>query len=189
MWFSSPSLSESVSIFLILTTCFFGGMVASFDINVFIIARENSCKIGRAPYAVRLISYNAGRASANVSYTDAGRRPYDMWPRKGKFLKIVIYLLIRIKSLKKWCFLVCHMTRPQGRLFDLWMNSLPANVPDVVIYILLFENLNRVPAPTGSGLHMRERCLQVGRAVRQRMFAPVHEGERICVSPLVVLII
>jgi len=87
--FSSPSLSESASIFLILTNCFFGGMVANFDIHIFIIARKNSCKIGRAPYGVRLISYNAGRAPYDVvrspaghrpmfSYTDAGRRPYDM---------------------------------------------------------------------------------------------------------------
>jgi len=63
VWFSSPSRSESVSIFLILTTCFFGGMVTNFDINVYIIARENSCKIDRAPYG---FSYNAGRASADV---------------------------------------------------------------------------------------------------------------------------
>jgi len=60
--FSSPSLSESASICLILTNCFFGGMMANFDIDIFIIARDNSCKIGRAPYGVRLISYNAGRA-------------------------------------------------------------------------------------------------------------------------------
>ena len=63
--------------------------MANFDINVFIIARENSCKIDRAPYGVLLISYNAGRAPYNIvrcpaghrpmlSYTDAGRRPYDM---------------------------------------------------------------------------------------------------------------
>ena len=98
--FSSPSLSESASIFLILTNCFFEGIMANFDIHIFIIARENSCKIDRAPYGVRLISYNAGRAPYDVvrcparhrsmfSYTDAGRRPYDMWPRKSKFLKIV----------------------------------------------------------------------------------------------------
>jgi len=66
--------------------------MTNFDINVFVHARANSCKIGRAPYAVRLISYNAdrapydtvrtvhGRASADViiNNTDAGRRPYDM---------------------------------------------------------------------------------------------------------------
>ena len=63
--------------------------MANFDIHIFIIARENSCKIDRAPYGVRLISYNAGRAQYDVvrcpaghrtmfSYTDAGRRPYDM---------------------------------------------------------------------------------------------------------------
>jgi len=63
--------------------------MANSDVNVFIIARENSCKIGRAPYGVRLIFYNAGRAPYDIvrcpaghlpmySYTDAGRRPYDM---------------------------------------------------------------------------------------------------------------
>jgi len=45
--FLLPLLSESASIFFILTTCFFGGMMASFDIYVFIMASENSCKIGR----------------------------------------------------------------------------------------------------------------------------------------------
>ena len=40
--------------------------MANFDINAFIIARENSCKIGRAPYGVRLIPYNAGRAPYDV---------------------------------------------------------------------------------------------------------------------------
>ena len=39
--------------------------MAEFDINVLINARENSCKIGRAPYGVRLIFYNAGRAPAD----------------------------------------------------------------------------------------------------------------------------
>jgi len=92
------SLSESVSIFLILTTCFFWETMASFDIYVFIIAREISCKIGRSPYGVRLISYNAGRAPYDIlrcptghrsmfSYTDDERRPYDMWPCKRKFVK------------------------------------------------------------------------------------------------------
>jgi len=63
--------------------------MANFDINVFIIAHKNSCKIGRAPYGVRLISYNAGRVPYDIlrcpaghrpmfSYTDAGRRPCDM---------------------------------------------------------------------------------------------------------------
>jgi len=40
--------------------------MANFDIHIFIIARENSCKIDRAPYGVRLISYNAGRAPYDV---------------------------------------------------------------------------------------------------------------------------
>ena len=70
VWLSSPSLSELASIFLILTTCFFGGMMANFDINVFIIARENSYKIGRVPYGVRLDTIRhrtvPGRASADV---------------------------------------------------------------------------------------------------------------------------
>ena len=63
--------------------------MANFNINVFIIARENLCKIGRVPYGVQLISYNAGRAPYDIvlfpaghrpmcSYTDAGRRRYDM---------------------------------------------------------------------------------------------------------------
>jgi len=65
VWFSPPSLSESVSVFLILTTCFFGGIMANFDINVYIIAHENlfhACKISRAPHDVRLISYKASRS-------------------------------------------------------------------------------------------------------------------------------
>jgi len=63
--------------------------MANFDINVFIIARANLYKIGRAPYGVRLISYNAGRIPYDIvrcpaghrpmfAYKDAGRRPYDM---------------------------------------------------------------------------------------------------------------
>ena len=62
----SWTLSELVLIFLILTTCFFWGIKASFDVNVFIIARENTCKIGRAPYGVRLIFYNADRAHGTM---------------------------------------------------------------------------------------------------------------------------
>ena len=38
--------------------------MANFDINEFTIAHENSRKIGRAPYGVRLISYNAVRCPA-----------------------------------------------------------------------------------------------------------------------------
>ena len=41
MWFSSQSLSESASIFLILTTCFFCGIMANFYVNVYIFSREN----------------------------------------------------------------------------------------------------------------------------------------------------
>jgi len=44
--------------------------MANFNINVSIIARENSCKIGRATHGVRLISKRhrtvPGRASADV---------------------------------------------------------------------------------------------------------------------------
>ena len=63
--------------------------MAKFGMNVLINAREHSCKIGRAPYGVRLIFNNAGRAPYDdvwcpaghrplFLYTDAGRRPYDM---------------------------------------------------------------------------------------------------------------
>jgi len=64
-------LSESASVFLILTTCFFEGMMANFVINVYIIARENLF------HPCKMISYNAGWA------------PYYMWPCKRKFFKIV----------------------------------------------------------------------------------------------------
>ena len=115
VWFSSQSLSESASIFLILT-CFFCGIMANFYVNVYIISRENSCKIGRVPYGVRLIFYNAGRAPYDIvrcpvgyrpmfSYTDAGRCPYDMWPRKRKFLKIARcpgYYQFRRWFAKRW---------------------------------------------------------------------------------------
>ena len=63
--------------------------MANFDIHIFIIARENSCKIDRAPYGVGLISYNAGRTPYDFvrcpaghrpmfAYKDVGQRPYDM---------------------------------------------------------------------------------------------------------------
>jgi len=53
--------------------------MANFDINEITIAPENSRKIGRAPYGVRLISYNAVRCPAGhrpmLSYkTPAGAR-------------------------------------------------------------------------------------------------------------------
>jgi len=72
------SLNLSYFINLIITTCFFGGMMANFDINVYIIASENLfhlCQIG--PYGVRLISYNAGRASGDVIIYR--RRPAPVW--------------------------------------------------------------------------------------------------------------
>ena len=74
VWFSSQSLSESASIFLILTTCFFCGIMANFYVNVLL-----------QKHVVYIIS----RENSTFSYTDAGRCPYDMWPRKRKFLKIV----------------------------------------------------------------------------------------------------
>jgi len=53
--------------------------MANFDIIVFILAREHSCKIGRAPYGVRLISYNAGRAFADVCI-------YRRWPAPVRYV-------------------------------------------------------------------------------------------------------
>ena len=49
VWFSPPSCTFSL-ILLVLTTCFFRGMMANIDINAYIIARENlfhPCKIVR----------------------------------------------------------------------------------------------------------------------------------------------
>ena len=50
--------------------------MAKFDIhvNVLINARENSCKIGRAPYGVRLIFYNAGTGRCFHMQTPDGAR-------------------------------------------------------------------------------------------------------------------
>jgi len=72
--------------------------MANFDVNVYIIARENSYKIGRALYGVRLIFYNAGRAPYDIvrcpvghrpmfSYTDAGRRSVRYVTTQEKILK------------------------------------------------------------------------------------------------------
>jgi len=71
VWFSPPPLSESASGFRILTICLFRGMMAFFDIHVYmyIIARETlllPCKIGRTPYDAQHTSNNGGRASAKV---------------------------------------------------------------------------------------------------------------------------
>jgi len=62
-----------------LTTCFFKGVMANFDIDVYIIAREklfHQCKIDR------LISYDVVRCPTRhrpiFTYTNADRRPYDM---------------------------------------------------------------------------------------------------------------
>jgi len=49
VWFSLLSLSESASIFLFLTTCFFGGMMTNFDINVFIIESAGHLKVSGWP--------------------------------------------------------------------------------------------------------------------------------------------
>ena len=68
----------------------------NFDINVFIISRENSCKIGRTSY-VRC----AARHRPMLFYTDADRRPYGMWPRKRKFLKIVRFS--GEYQIRRWC--------------------------------------------------------------------------------------
>jgi len=56
----SLSLSESASVFPIFTNCFFGGMMANFNIHIFIIARENLCKIDQAPYPVDLLQRRPG---------------------------------------------------------------------------------------------------------------------------------
>ena len=75
MFFISITVRVSV-IFSYLTTCIFRRMIAILFINVSIIERENTCKIGRALYGARLISNNAGHRPM-FSYTDAGRRRYD----------------------------------------------------------------------------------------------------------------
>ena len=66
---------------------FFGGMMANFDIHIFIIARENSCKIARAPYGVRLISYIAGRAPADVFIYRRRSAPVRYVTTQKKILK------------------------------------------------------------------------------------------------------
>jgi len=143
VWFPSPSMTESASIFFILTTCFFGGMLANFDINEFTIAPENSRKIGRAPYGVRLISYNArtmpGRASADVIILDAGRRPYDMWPCKRKFLKIV--RCPGDYQIRRWC----------ANRWNRTMSVLFVTIALVKINVLFV----RSPVPTGVSLTTR----------------------------------
>jgi len=49
-----------------LNNMFLLGIMAHFDVNVIVIARENSCKIGRAPFGVRLIFNNADRAPYDI---------------------------------------------------------------------------------------------------------------------------
>ena len=115
------SLSESASIFLILTNCFFEGMMANFDTNIFIIARENSCKIDRAPYGVRLISYNASadvfiyrRRPAPVRYVTSQKKILKNRPVPGrlsnspvmsKSLKSYDVSFICDRSITRVCFL------------------------------------------------------------------------------------
>jgi len=61
-------------------------MMANFDIHIFIIARENSCKIDRAPYGVRLISYNAGRAPYDVVRASADVFIYRRRPAPVRYV-------------------------------------------------------------------------------------------------------
>jgi len=85
----SPSLSASASIFLILTNCFFGGMMSTFDI-IYSSLHVKICvkSTGHRTVSGWSLTTPAGHRPM-FSYTDAGRRPYDMWPRKRKFFKIV----------------------------------------------------------------------------------------------------
>ena len=48
------------------SNCHRCGIMVIFYVNEYIISRENSCKIGRAPYCVQLIFYNAGRAPYDI---------------------------------------------------------------------------------------------------------------------------
>ena len=61
--------------------------MANFDIHIFIIARENSCKIDRAPYGVRLIFYNAGRAPYDVFICRRRPAPVRYVTTQKKILK------------------------------------------------------------------------------------------------------
>jgi len=80
--FSPLSLSES-GFLLIVTACFFGAMMANNYLNVYIIARDKMfypCKStglsSKAPYP--------SRHRPVLLYTEASRRPYDVWPRNVK---------------------------------------------------------------------------------------------------------
>jgi len=68
--------------------------MANFDINIFITARENSCKIGRVQYGVRLISYNAGRAPYDIGLASADVIIYRRRPAT------VRYVITQKKTLK-----------------------------------------------------------------------------------------
>ena len=67
VWFLPQSLSESTSIFLTLTISFFGGMVANFDINVFIVRRPVDL-LQRRPCTVRW--YDGHRPMPGRANTD-----------------------------------------------------------------------------------------------------------------------
>ena len=83
--FSPPSLSESVSLeawwrMMILT-------YTSLLVKIYFIharSRLISKNADRSPYGAR-----PGIGRWNHNYTDAGRRPYDLWPRMEKIMKIV----------------------------------------------------------------------------------------------------
>jgi len=80
------STTVRIRLCLFLTTCFFWGMVTSVDLNVYIIEREHlfhPCKIGRASYKT-FWSPNTPVHWPMLSYSDASRLPYDLWPRKKK---------------------------------------------------------------------------------------------------------
>jgi len=97
-------------IFSYLTVCFFGRMMAHFYINVFINARDKSCKVGWAPYGVHLISNNADRAPSGhwpmLSYTDGDRWPNDMNASENSYLssgvRAIINSPVMCKSLKSY---------------------------------------------------------------------------------------
>jgi len=77
-----------------LSLCYFNNLFlwrndGEFDINVYITARQNllhPCKIGRASYGVRLISYNAGWAPYDVVRCPAGHRPMLSYTGAGRYV-------------------------------------------------------------------------------------------------------
>ena len=73
------SLSKSASVFLILTTCFFRGMMVTFDTNVYAIARKNLFHPCTVP----------GGASANVIIYRSRPAPVRYVTMQEKKFKIV----------------------------------------------------------------------------------------------------